>query len=373
MEHILLAILSLTLFIACGSSKEREMDFSQIKISMDTVMVDAKNEILFLRYNVSLSDFSKNKEYLYNFSLNDHSIEIIDMNTLEFVERILFEKEGPNGVGEYVGTIQLIGEESFFITSFEAKGIYDFKGKKIKNLNQNTEGFDAAFFGNTKQFFNAATGLLMGNYADWETGKKFLGLADTEQKTFKRNALEKFDFLENYSTWLVSESGGKLAQSGHWTIPNFLNDKVIISTNITSDFYVYDLRKDSLSFIKIEHKLFPKTKSGKFPKQTNSAEEFKAIRKNYLKGINFDPPFWDKENKVYYRFSYTYPDSEAENPPATVYLIILDEFFQILSETEVSILNKRPSYHFAKDGKIWMFENIDDEMGFVRLNLKFIP
>jgi len=371
MKKILLAILSLTLFIACGPSHESKMDFSQITFYLDTVTVDSKDEILFLRYNLSLSDFSENQDYLYNFSLNDHSVEVIDMNALEFVERIPFEKEGPNGVGEYVGTIQYLGEEDFFISSFEAKGIYDFKGSKIMKLNQNAEDFDDAFFRSPDQFFNAKTGQLMGSYADWETGKKFFGLADIDQRTFKGKALENFDFLENYSTWLVSENGGKMGQSGHWTIPNFLNDKVIISTNITSDFYVYDLQKDTLSFVEFDHKLFPKIKSGTFPKETKSAEEFQVIRKNYLKGINFNSPIWDKENKVYYRFSYIYPESEIENPPITVYLTIFDESFKIINETEVSVLNKSPGYHFAKDGKIWMFENVDDEIAFVRLSLEF--
>jgi len=358
----------LILFIACSTPNEKKPDFSNISFSIDTVMVDSKDEILFVAYSLSLSDFSEDQDYLYNFSMNDHSIEIIDMNSLEFVERKPFEKEGPNGVGRYIGSLQHIGNENFFISSFEAKGIYDLKGHQIKNLNQNADDFDDDFFRNTTKIFNANKSQLIGNYAEWDTGKKLLGLADTEQRTFDRRALEKFDFLDNYSTWLVSEKGGKMAQTGHWTISRLLNDRVIISTNIVADFYVYGLKTDSLSFIEFDHKLFPNIKQGTFPKETSSREEFNAIQKDYQKGINFSQPIWDKENKVYYRFSYSYPDSETENPQATVYLTILDESFKILNETEVPALNKRPGYHFAKDGMIWMFENMEDEIGFVRLS-----
>jgi hypothetical protein len=371
MKHQLLAFATLTLSIACSSSKESKMDYSEITFFIDTVMVDSKDEILFLGYSLSQSDFSEDQNYLYNFNMNDHSVEVIDMNSLKFVERKNFEKEGPNGIGEYIGTLHLVGEDSFFFTSFQSKGIYDFNGKKIKALNHKSDDIAEAFYRGTNQFYNTANGHLMGNYADWDTGKKFFGIADTEQKSFKRKALERFDFLENYSTWLVSEGGGKLAQSGHWTIPALMNNKVIISTNITADFYVYDMQLDSLSFVEFDHKLFPKLKSGTFPKETSSPEEYRAIRKNYLMGINFHQPIWDKENKVYYRFSYVYSDSEAENPPATVYLTILDESFQIINETEVPALNKRPNYHFPKGGKIWMFENIDDELGFIRIS--FLP
>jgi hypothetical protein len=362
-------VFSLLMLMACGSSKEEvATDYDSLRFSLDTVMVDSKDEILFVAYSLSLSDFSEDLHYLYNFSMNDHSIEIIDMNSLEFVERKPFDKEGPNGVGGYVGSLQHIGNENFFISSFEAKGIYDLKGQQIKNLNKNADDFDDDFFRNTTQIFNANKSQLIGNYAEWDTGKKLFGLADTEQRTFDGRSLEKLDFLENYSTYLVSENGGKMAQAGHWTISRLLNDWVIISTNIAADFYVYGLKTDSLSFIEFDHKLFPNIKQGTFPKETSSREEFNAIQKDYQKGINFSQPIWDKKNKVYYRFSYSYPDSENENPPATVYLTILDESFKILNETEVPTLNKRPGYHFAKDGMIWMFENMDDEIGFVRLS-----
>jgi len=33
------------------------------------------------------------------------------------------------------------------------------------------------------------------------------------------------------------------------------------------------------------------------------------------------------------------------------------------------VLDKRPNFHFVKDGKIWIFENIDDELAFVRLSI----
>jgi hypothetical protein len=41
----------------------------------------------------------------------------------------------------------------------------------------------------------------------------------------------------------------------------------------------------------------------------------------------------------------------------------------LIGESLVPILNKTPGKHFVKGGKIWIFENIDDEMGFIRLSV----
>ncbi len=364
-----LIIIVLGLFVACNASEKNEQENYQINFSMDTVKVDSKGELLFVAYSLSLSDFSKNQKYLYNFSMDNHSVEVIDMDKLEFVQRLPFEKEGPNGVGGYVGTIQRVGENSFFLSSSESKGIFDFEGKQIQNLKQKAEDFNEEFLYANSHAYIPNTNQLIGNFSDWDSGKKFVGIANFDKKNFKSLALKKFDFLENFSTWLVSENGGKMGQMGHWVIPSFINEKYIISTNITSDFYVYDILADSLSFIEFNHKLFPKIKSGTFPRETSSTDEFKALSKNYKKGINYALPIWDSENEVYYRFAYSYPDSDIEDPQATVYLIILDESYKILNEVEVPALKNSPSYYFAKDGMIWFFENMDDEIGFVRLSL----
>ena len=84
-------------------------------------------------------------------------------------------------------------------------------------------------------------------------------------------------------------------------------------------------------------------------------------------------PVWDPEKQVYFRFSYLQEFAEVDgngvNEKAEVYLSILDLDFNLVSETVVDGLDKRPNFHFAKDGKIWIFENIDDELAFVRLSI----
>jgi hypothetical protein len=47
----------------------------------------------------------------------------------------------------------------------------------------------------------------------------------------------------------------------------------------------------------------------------------------------------------------------------------MDKALQIIAETPLPMFDKNPSNHYVKDGKIWIFENLEDEMGFVRLSI----
>jgi hypothetical protein len=96
-----------------------------------------------------------------------------------------------------------------------------------------------------------------------------------------------------------------------------------------------------------------------------------------MEEINFLLPVFDEKNKVYYRFSYAMEFDDEENPDSLleevkntkVYLSIYDENLHMLRESPIPLLNKKPGHHFVKDGKIWIFENIEDEMGFVRIKV----
>jgi hypothetical protein len=66
-----------------------------------------------------------------------------------------------------------------------------------------------------------------------------------------------------------------------------------------------------------------------------------------------------------------------ENIKSNIYLTALDKDLNLLGEILVPQLTKKPAKpfsekfprHFAKDGKIWIYENINDEMGFVVLTM----
>ncbi len=68
-------------------------------------------------------------------------------------------------------------------------------------------------------------------------------------------------------------------------------------------------------------------------------------------------------------------DDKAENAflpqtkEAKIFLTVFDEDFNLISEGEIPEFNSESVKYFVKDGKLWYFTNIDDELGFVILTL----
>ncbi|WP_291782548.1 DUF4221 family protein, partial [Cecembia sp.] len=369
--------IALPLMIACSPSKENKMDYSQINFSMDTVLVDSKEEILFLQYNVSLSDFSNDKRFLYNFSLHDHSIEKIDLDKLEFVERLPFQKDGPNGVGEYVGVFQMVDDEMFYISSFFERGIYNLSGEKLNNLKFDDIELSPSipkdyYFSSTNIFIPQSQDEVLGIVENWESRTFQMGIVKVKDKYWEGLPIPEFDFLKDFHISLMGERG-PMAITGWWLSLNQVNHKMILSNNVGADFYIFDYHDRELAHISFDHQLFPKRKMGSYPRKVESKEVFDQINREFGEEINFFAPVWDEVNQRYYRFAYQNiwkeVEGEMKNTGAKVFISILDKDFKILKESQVYVLDKRPNYHFVKDGKIWIFENMDDEMAFVRLSI----
>lgn len=85
---------------------------------------------------------------------------------------------------------------------------------------------------------------------------------------------------------------------------------------------------------------------------------------------------WDPISQQFIRMSYknTYGEDldEYGSPKvlnSEVFLTLLDKNLKIIKETELKNYTKEPSKYFFIDNTIWLYENIDDELGFVRIRL----
>jgi plastocyanin len=115
MNKLLLPLI-LLFAIACSQEDSENtahaLDFS---FDLDTVMVDPGDEIIYLGYGLHTSALSKDQKYLYNFNMDEHLVEVIDLDELVLKERIPFEKEGPNGTGaSWVADFNIMEGTSFW-------------------------------------------------------------------------------------------------------------------------------------------------------------------------------------------------------------------------------------------------------------------
>lgn len=378
MKNLLFAISILFLF-SCGGESEEKLaeDFSNITFSLDTVMVDSGEDFINLGGGLWVSAISKDHKYLYNWNQESYELDKVNLDQLVLEEKIKFEKEGPNGVGDYISWISLLGTDQVLIASFENMGLLNFQGEKLKTFKLNGEKFE----GDTLQEFESFTrqaiisdngNTIYGILGNWTGENSYLAKVDYKNKTLKKHELPGFEKLVDYS--VKFNSNGMIMVSPPDQGITEVEGKLIISNSVFNTLIVYDIAKDSLYQVNYENKLTKSGKTGQYVTEVDSEKDFYRATSEIGQEINFRNPIWDSKNQRYYRFSYeTLPKAniqdEEEKEKSNVYLTILDKNFKVLGETLVKELQSSPTIHFVKDGKIWMYENVDDELGFVRMGI----
>ena len=365
-------------FVACSSNKSSEpANDKGITVSVDTVYLDGKGEILYLSYNLSLSDFSKDKAFLYNFNPQIPQIEVLDLDNLQFVKRIPFDLEGPHGVGNYVNGFQLLGKDSIYINSFYQYGIFNWSAEKIMDLGFRDilyeEWLVDDFFKSTNLHVASIDGhKLAGIFKDWRAGDSdpVFGMLDLKKKEFLFDSLNGFDYLESFSP-KNSESGRK--EPLYWVLSRMVDNDILIGNNIGSDLYRFNTVSQNMEFKSFKHSLFPSRKTVQVPKTIENFGDYQRSILEAQEDINFLLPVWDENKQLYYRFSYKNKLGEVNGNlapvSAQVFLSILDKDLNLIKESEITELKKAPNFHFVKDGMIWMFENANDEISFIRIQV----
>jgi len=347
---------------------------NDISVELDTVMIDPGEEILYLKNGLFNSSLSGDGRYLYNFNSDQYLMEKIDLKELRLDSRHKFEKQGPNGVGNYLSRVIPAGNEAFMFVSFvKGGGIYSLDGK----LRQKVEMKGGRLSGDSlKLNENIYSGVLLGSklfgtFSDYMTETFYLGVLDYEAKTFKRIDFPEQAYQKDYFIALHSKSGHPLFVAGPNYFLNEVNGLIYISNNLDNSIHTYNPETHELQRFEVKNKLFPIRKTGNYPKTSEDRERFNAYLAEYKNEINFSQPVWDPSRKRFYRFSYlTHTKDQADGKAINeyeVFLTVLDKDLQLLQESKLENFTKRPSYHFVKDGQIWMFENIEDELGFIRL------
>jgi hypothetical protein len=82
--------LGIILFLVSCSQKSEDLKwgyFADAQFSIDTVMIDPGDEIIFIQQDLFGSDLSPNGKFLYNFNWNDHTLEKINLDDLRLEEK----------------------------------------------------------------------------------------------------------------------------------------------------------------------------------------------------------------------------------------------------------------------------------------------
>lgn len=271
--------------------------------------------------------------------------------------------------------MDLISDELVAFMGYIKVGIFDLKGRKVVEFpiaDVNFDG-DAMIKGERFEFLNTYMfdSVKMLGLIRNATEKSFaLGLLDSDFRHLKKVPIP-LDELENFR--FVLRSTSQVQMSFPSANISEHNGSYLITNEVFNTILIYDANLDSLKEINYQPMLTEDRKKGKYTQVTETEEEFNQETQNVRKEISFMAPIWDENNRRFYRFSHkavnTGNTTNEDPDKSSVYLTVFDDDFNVIAESLVEDLTKPPGFHFVKEGKIWMYENVEDELGFVRLSI----
>ncbi|MFC5626558.1 DUF4221 family protein [Algoriphagus winogradskyi] len=376
----LLTISLLILLASCGGkeseSTEQKNILENLTYSVDTVVVDPGEEIIDLSGGLRLSSLSDNKSKLYLFTQKEHQVAIVNLDQLKLEEFLPFEVEGPNGIGQYVGTMQKLDRERFLFSSFQTSGIYDRNGVKTEDLKLKPTDFEGIDLEGESPMNNNLTSsadgkLLFSLPGNFMEGSRDLAVLDLASRSGKIIDIPAMDKASEFRILLQSDKMMSIyiEEVRLQEIEGYL----FINTSVTSDIYRYDYQRDSLQLITFPHQLVPSAKTGSIKNKVSSEDEWRSEMEKASSQIGFEKLLWDDNSQRFFRFGRKLLPKENEESPAKaeVYLFAYDAELKLIGEKFLEDIDLIPSSPFFKDGKLYSYVNVEDELGFAVFTFDF--
>ncbi|WP_425636895.1 DUF4221 family protein [Algoriphagus yeomjeoni] len=377
----LLTISLLALLAACGAkeseSPEQKNILENLTYLVDTVVVDPGEELIDLKYGIIKSDISRDQKYLYHLQPSSSVFSVIDLDQLKLISQQTLAKEGPNAVPDFPQTLKVLNENELFIHGFRITGVYNLDGEKLRDLKISIDGYEdtekvseySISYALTPSFKYQKLYSLPVNDSTRVTSLAVGSLVDLKGKVI---ALPEFEPLSKFS--LIYREGNSYSGANTGSIVlNVEEGRTIIHSNATNSLYIYLPETDSLAFKSYQFDLVPNSKKVPVTNDLTSMEEFRRVAKETSEDISFGKIFKDEKTNQYYRFASIVKSksSEEEETKSDVYLFAFDPDLNLIGEKSLPSLRSQPSDPFFKDGKLWSYVNVEDELGFAVFTFDF--
>lgn len=374
----LLTPIILAVLVSCSSKESTENSgTSTIEFSyeVDTVMVDAGEEFIHVNWNLTTSDLSADEQYFYNFKTgaDKPGLEIIDLENLKLERVIPMELDGPNAIrSPYMSDVYLLPDGRFYLSDSYMIYLFDQEGNKLSELSFANHDFEGDKLPeelriDLNQTVDKAGNKVVTFYSDQKLEKAPLGIAvfDLEKKEFFYKPLPILKEMEKYRTnyYIDNNPVGAMFSSFYLLTKG---DSLIISNSGSNELYFYNLESDSLSSkaYSSQYTSFEITKS--FPERVDSEEEYRSLAQETRKNVHYGPLIFDGQHDVYWRFS---KEMDRMKGDTLIYKNVLTAFDGQFNQLHEELLPEGfvvPYKAFVREGMIYTFLNIDDEVAFVR-------
>lgn len=368
MKKLILIFLAPLIF-SCGRNSTEKSNSVNFNPSVDTVLIDAGEELIFHQSGLSHTSLSNDQKQLYIFSPRDE-FQIIDLDSLKLDQKIPTQKEGPLGTGmpysiqlDQTGRVVLFGfgEVRFFSPDLSVMDLHRLTPETLSGLNST----DILGF-NTK--LSEDGGDLYSIYVNTEQLPQGLAIISFENKEVKKIPFDIASKVKPYIYSLVMD--GRLMSRGHdGLFLELIENHLLLSTPYSNEAILFDLEKSTVTVKKFHSELTQDSKPIPIKTEGGSFSELQNLRQEAQKSVTFGPFIFDKKSQRLYRFSQ---DLDRQIGDSLVFKSILTVFDKNFTQLNEQIVQVDPlSKKFFKDGKLWSYVNLDDELGFAVMGFNF--
>ena len=367
-------LLLFSLLFSCGKKTSEKGEsgnvLENLTFSVDTVMVDAGDDILSLQWNLNLSTLSNDQKFLFNFNPKTNQIEVIDLEKLKLKEKFSLEREGPLGTGNPRG-IHLDERGRLFMIGFKEIRIYSPSIDSMQLIKLNADNLNGLnsdeSIGSEYKISNDGLKLIT-TYGVNEKIQQGLAIIFLEELHVKKFPFELGQKIQPYvrsffmdgklmsqsieSIYLIEIDGVAVASSGHF-----------------NEAHLVDLEKASIIAKKYVSQITKNSKD--FPTQTRGEtfEEMDALYTESIKQVDFGRFYFDENGKKVWRITNELDREIGDSLIFRQVLTVFDDKMNQLGEAEFKI--DPNGFKFFKDGKLWSYVNVNDELGFAIFTFDF--
>ncbi|SFT76545.1 protein of unknown function [Algoriphagus locisalis] len=375
----LFTISLLALLAACGGkesdSTEQKNILENLTYTVDTVVVDPGDEIINLKYGLIISSLSPDHQTLYKLDGGTIKLQEINLDKLALTASYPFENEGPNGVASFGSQLTSLGDEKFLFSGPHKIGKFSKTGELSQDFDYSMDKLldSEKHQGNMLSQFAFIDEKQMGflletNYNDPVFNLVTINFKEENSKVID---LPEMDVTHDFRVMHIDNN-----YTSRWKQSvriQTINSKVYITTEVSSGLYRYDPKLDSLEYITFPLTLTATQKTRKIKNEVSSAQERKEQTALINSEVRFNELLWDDKSNQFFRFSSILIPSNSEEPSTKneVFLSAFDSQLNLIGEKKLEELFTVPETAFFKDGKLWSFVNVEDELGFAVFTFDF--
>jgi hypothetical protein len=340
------------------------------------VKINSKGRQLDLRRGIWISDLDDPQDVIYLYNGFDHSIDEVNLDDLEVTNNLPFEVEGPNGTGDRVNYLNLVNDGTFFIKSSNKSSVFDRNSNLIQKIDwENSVDSSGLKYGEIPRnelFIGTDNSKSIGLSYNNKNREVFLDILSLQDSSVKRLDIDPEKSYQNFV--LVNEDPENYTFLDPYVYLSTESKFVIVSHQYSSEFSLFNSEGGFFKTVYYDPKMTPKrVKEISKP----SPEELWKEYQHFLEQVRYGPLVWDSANRRYLRLSAvrTFHDRMKEDSllpeikNVTVYLSVFDDEFRLISELALPEFDTEFVKYFAKDGKLWVYENFSDELGFILIDV----